>query len=237
MQVTPRAGRHRRSRCRSSRWPRCSPPPGVIRVDTVAQMFDVGTLLAHQPLPAGDAGRRSSATPPRSACWSPTPSWSRGWSWPARSRSTSAPAARPRTSAPRCRRRVDDDGVDAVVAVFLPPLMAGSTEFGPALRDVARTLGQADRRRASCPPRASRRSSPSSTSTACRPAGSVPVVLHAGAGGHRAGEGRRVRRAGGAARSASCPSCPTSTRTPPAALVRAGAGRRPGRAGSSPTTS
>ena len=26
---------------------------GVIRVETVAQMFDVGTLLAHQPLPAG----------------------------------------------------------------------------------------------------------------------------------------------------------------------------------------
>ena len=33
---------------------------------------------------------------------------------------------------------VDDDGVDAVVAVFLPPLMSGSKEFGPALRDVAR---------------------------------------------------------------------------------------------------
>ena len=32
---------------------------------------------------------------------------------------------------------MDDDGVDAVVAVFLPPLMAGSREFGPALRDVA----------------------------------------------------------------------------------------------------
>ena len=32
---------------------------------------------------------------------------------------------------------VDDDGVDAVVAVFLPPLMAGSKEFGPALREVA----------------------------------------------------------------------------------------------------
>jgi len=28
--------------------------------------------------------------------------------------------------------------VDAVVAVFLPPLMAGSQEYGPALRDVAR---------------------------------------------------------------------------------------------------
>ena len=33
---------------------------------------------------------------------------------------------------------IDDDGVDAVVAVFLPPLMAGSREFGPALREVAR---------------------------------------------------------------------------------------------------
>jgi acyl-CoA synthetase (NDP forming) len=33
---------------------------------------------------------------------------------------------------------VADDGVDAVVAVFLPPLMAGSQEFGPALREVSR---------------------------------------------------------------------------------------------------
>jgi acyl-CoA synthetase (NDP forming) len=32
---------------------------------------------------------------------------------------------------------VDDDAVDAVVAVFLPPLMAGSKEYGPALREVA----------------------------------------------------------------------------------------------------
>ncbi|MGZ4640180.1 MAG: acetate--CoA ligase family protein, partial [Actinomycetes bacterium] len=32
---------------------------------------------------------------------------------------------------------VDDDAVDAIVAVFLPPLMRGSTEFGQALREVA----------------------------------------------------------------------------------------------------
>jgi acyl-CoA synthetase (NDP forming) len=32
---------------------------------------------------------------------------------------------------------VDDATVDAVIAVFLPPLMAGSREFGPALREVA----------------------------------------------------------------------------------------------------
>jgi acyl-CoA synthetase (NDP forming)/RimJ/RimL family protein N-acetyltransferase len=32
---------------------------------------------------------------------------------------------------------VDDETVDAVIAVFLPPLMAGSREFGPALREVA----------------------------------------------------------------------------------------------------
>jgi acyl-CoA synthetase (NDP forming) len=32
---------------------------------------------------------------------------------------------------------LDDDGVDAVVAVFLPPLMGGSEEFGAALREAA----------------------------------------------------------------------------------------------------
>jgi len=36
------------------------------------------------------------------------------------------------------RVALDDDGVDAVVAVFLPPLMGGSEEFGAALAAPAR---------------------------------------------------------------------------------------------------
>ena len=40
---------------------------GVIRVENVHQMFDVAQLVVHQPLPRGQPGRRSSATPTPSA--------------------------------------------------------------------------------------------------------------------------------------------------------------------------
>lgn len=109
---------------------------GVIRVETVAQMFDVGTLLAHQPLPAGDRvaivgnstaigvlvadavleeGLRLAREQPVDI-------------------GVNGTAEQFRVA---LQQAVDDEGVDAVIAVFLPPLMAGSAEFGPALRDVA----------------------------------------------------------------------------------------------------
>ncbi|SOC50181.1 Acyl-CoA synthetase (NDP forming) [Blastococcus aggregatus] len=109
---------------------------GVIRVETVAQLFDVGTLLAHQPLPAGDRvaivgnstaigvlvadavleeGLQLAHERPVDIGVNGTPEQFRS----------------------ALQQAVDDEGVDAVIAVFLPPLMAGSDEFGPALRDVA----------------------------------------------------------------------------------------------------
>jgi acyl-CoA synthetase (NDP forming)/GNAT superfamily N-acetyltransferase len=111
---------------------------GVIRVQTVAQMFDVGSLLAHQPLPEGprvaivgnstaigvlvaDAVLEEGLELARDA---PVDIGVRG---------------RPEEFGAALQAAVDDDDVDAVVAVFLPPLMAGSQEYGPALREVART--------------------------------------------------------------------------------------------------
>jgi acyl-CoA synthetase (NDP forming)/GNAT superfamily N-acetyltransferase len=109
---------------------------GVIRVETVAQMFDVGTLLAHQPLPAGkrvaivgnstaigvlvaDAVLEKGLELAHSA---PVDIGVRGG---------------PEKFRAALQEAVDDDGVDAIIAVFLPPLRAGSQEYGPALRDVA----------------------------------------------------------------------------------------------------
>jgi acyl-CoA synthetase (NDP forming)/GNAT superfamily N-acetyltransferase len=109
---------------------------GVIRVDTVAQMFDVGTLLAHQPLPQGprvavvgnstaigvlvaDAVLEEGLELAHDA---PVDIGVNGGAEQFRAALQAA---------------VDDDGVDAVIAVFLPPLMSGSEEYGPALRDVA----------------------------------------------------------------------------------------------------
>ena len=110
---------------------------GVIRVETVAQMLDVGTLLAHQPLPAGDrvtvvgnstamgvlvtdavleAGLQLAREAPVDIGVGGTPEEFRA----------------------ALQEAVDDEGVDAVVAVFMPPLRCGSQQFGPALREVAR---------------------------------------------------------------------------------------------------
>jgi acyl-CoA synthetase (NDP forming)/GNAT superfamily N-acetyltransferase len=109
---------------------------GVIRVDTVAQLFDVGTLLAHQPLPPGDrvavVGNSTALgvlvidsllteglTP---ALPAPVDIGASG---------------SPEDFSAALRGALEDDGVDAVVAVFLPPLMGGSLEFGAALREAA----------------------------------------------------------------------------------------------------
>ncbi|WP_456907736.1 bifunctional acetate--CoA ligase family protein/GNAT family N-acetyltransferase [Geodermatophilus sp. SYSU D00703] len=109
---------------------------GVIRVQTLAQLFDVGTLLAHQPLPAGDrvavVGNSTAMgvlvadavleEGLRLAREAPTDIGAGG----------SAEEFRA-----ALQETVDDPGVDAVVAVFLPPVSRGSAEFGRALREVA----------------------------------------------------------------------------------------------------
>ncbi|MCV2488111.1 bifunctional GNAT family N-acetyltransferase/acetate--CoA ligase family protein [Geodermatophilus sp. YIM 151500] len=109
---------------------------GVIRVETVAQLFDVGVLLAHQPLPAGervavvgnstamgvlvtDAVLEQGLVP---AVDAPVDIGSGGG---------------PDDFRAALQRAVDDPQVDAVVAVFLPPLMGGSAEFGAALLEVS----------------------------------------------------------------------------------------------------
>ncbi|MGY1822131.1 bifunctional acetate--CoA ligase family protein/GNAT family N-acetyltransferase [Geodermatophilus sp. SYSU D00079] len=114
---------------------------GVIRVDTLAQLFDVGTLLAHQPLPEGDrvavvgnstamgvlvadAVLEEGLALAREA---PTDIGAGGTAEEFRAALQDA---------------VDDAGVDAVVAVFLPPVSRGSTEFGRVLREVARDAGK-----------------------------------------------------------------------------------------------
>jgi acyl-CoA synthetase (NDP forming)/RimJ/RimL family protein N-acetyltransferase len=110
---------------------------GVIRVETVAQMFDVGSLLAHQPLPAG----------PRVAIVgnSTAIGWlvadavlEEGLELAHEEPVDIGAGGTPEDFSAALQTAIDDDGADAVVAVFLPPLMSGSTEFGAALREVAR---------------------------------------------------------------------------------------------------
>ncbi|WNV74011.1 bifunctional GNAT family N-acetyltransferase/acetate--CoA ligase family protein [Geodermatophilus sp. DSM 44513] len=109
---------------------------GVIRVETLAQLFDVGTLLAHQPLPAGD--RVAVVGNSTAMGWLVSDAVLEQGMRLAHEAPTDIGAD---GSAERFRAAlqgaVDDDTVDAVVAVFLPPVSRGAAEYGRALRDVA----------------------------------------------------------------------------------------------------
>lgn len=109
---------------------------GVIRVETVAQMFDVGTLLAHQPLPEG----------PRVAVVGNSTAigvlvadavLEEGLELAHEAPVDIGVSGSPEAFRAALQAAVDDDRVDAVVAVFLPPLRSGSEQYGPALREVA----------------------------------------------------------------------------------------------------
>jgi acyl-CoA synthetase (NDP forming)/GNAT superfamily N-acetyltransferase len=110
---------------------------GVIRVDTVAQLLDVGTLLAHQPLPAGSRVAVVGNSTAMGALVADSV-LEEGLSLAHAAPVDIGVNGSPAEFRSALQEAVDDDGVDAVVAVFLPPLMAGSQEFGPALREVAR---------------------------------------------------------------------------------------------------
>ncbi|MFY1633118.1 GNAT family N-acetyltransferase [Solwaraspora sp. WMMB335] len=113
---------------------------GVIRVDTVAEMFDVGALLAHQPLPVGRrvgvVGNSSALTALAAAA--------------CRLRRLTVAGGYPRTVAPEAGAHefadaladaAVDPGVDALVVVFAPPLPGQladeDADFTSALASVA----------------------------------------------------------------------------------------------------
>jgi acyl-CoA synthetase (NDP forming)/GNAT superfamily N-acetyltransferase len=111
---------------------------GVIRVETVAQLFDVASVLAHQPLPPGDRVAvvgNSTALGVLVADAVLEEGLQLAREFPVDVGTTAPPEA----FRAALQEAVDDPGVDAVVAVFLPPLVRREQEFGAALREVART--------------------------------------------------------------------------------------------------
>ncbi|MFI7073183.1 bifunctional acetate--CoA ligase family protein/GNAT family N-acetyltransferase [Micromonospora sediminicola] len=117
---------------------------GVIRVDTVAELLDVGVLLAHQPLPAGRrvavVGNSSALTGlAATACAAQGLVVADGY--PQDVGPTGGAAA----YAAALAAAVADERVDAVVAVFAPPLPGQLTDpeadFAAALPD-ARATGK-----------------------------------------------------------------------------------------------
>ncbi|MGI8691863.1 MAG: GNAT family N-acetyltransferase [Geodermatophilaceae bacterium] len=107
---------------------------GVIRVDTVAQLLDVATLLAHQPLPGG---RRIAVVSNSSALGllvadACATSGLALAGPPVDVGSTGAAA----DFVAAIRTVVDDPLVDALVLVFVPPLVTNGAEVAQVLRDV-----------------------------------------------------------------------------------------------------
>ncbi|MFI0796538.1 GNAT family N-acetyltransferase [Micromonospora rubida] len=100
---------------------------GVIRVDTVAELLDVGVLLAHQPLPAG---RRVGVVGNSSALTglAATACAAQGLTVAAGYPSDVGPQAGAAEFAAALGVAAADDGVDALVAVFAPPLPGQLTD-------------------------------------------------------------------------------------------------------------
>ena len=110
---------------------------GVIRVETVAQLFEVGMLLAHQPLPAGDRVAVVGNSTALGVLVADSV-LDQGLSLAHEAPVDIGSAGSPEAFRAAVQDAVDDDGVDAVVAVFLPPLVRTSpAEYGRALREVS----------------------------------------------------------------------------------------------------
>ncbi|MCO7219387.1 bifunctional GNAT family N-acetyltransferase/acetate--CoA ligase family protein [Klenkia sp. PcliD-1-E] len=109
---------------------------GVIRVQTLAELFDVGTLLAHQPLPAGSRVAivgNSTAVGVLVADAVLEQGLQLAHERPV-DIGTGAPPDEFRAA---LQAAVDDDAVDAVIAVYLPALAHETEPFGRVLREIS----------------------------------------------------------------------------------------------------
>ncbi|SDY47920.1 Acyl-CoA synthetase (NDP forming) [Micromonospora pattaloongensis] len=113
---------------------------GVIRVDTVAELFDVGALLANQPLPAGDrigvVGNSSALVRlATTACAAQGLTVAPGYPRDV------GPQAGANDFADALAEAAVDDAVDALVVVFAPPLpgqhVDEDADFASAIGSVA----------------------------------------------------------------------------------------------------
>jgi acyl-CoA synthetase (NDP forming) len=115
---------------------------GVIRVETVAQLFEVGMLLAHQPLPAGDRVAVVGNSTALGVLVADSV-LDQGLSLAHEAPVDIGTAGTPEAFRAAVQDAVDDPGVDAVVAVFLPPLVRTPPhEYGRALREVSLASGK-----------------------------------------------------------------------------------------------
>jgi acyl-CoA synthetase (NDP forming) len=117
---------------------------GVIRVESIAQLFDTALLLAHQPLPRG---RRVAIVGNSSAIGVLAADAALG-----RELELAGPPvdvgvnAGPDVFAAAVRTALCDEDVDSLVVVFVPPLSIPGTAYARAIRDVVTDLDPRDRK-------------------------------------------------------------------------------------------
>ncbi len=113
---------------------------GVIRVESIAQLFDTALLLAHQPLPKGDRVAvvgNSSAIGVLAA----DAVLARGLELAGVPVDVGASAG-PEALADAVREQLRRDEVDALVVVFIPPLTIPGTAYARALREAVADLDE-----------------------------------------------------------------------------------------------
>lgn len=108
---------------------------GVIRVENVHQLFDVGQLVVHQPLPAGD---RVAVVGNSAALGALTGDACASWGLTVAHGPVSLPSeASAEDFHAALRRAFEDPGVDSVVSCFIPPLATGDADVAAAVRAAA----------------------------------------------------------------------------------------------------
>jgi acyl-CoA synthetase (NDP forming)/L-amino acid N-acyltransferase YncA len=105
---------------------------GVIQVDSLDEMFDVAQLLAHQPLPRGN---RIAVVSNSDALALLARDTAAAWGLQARPCAALRPDATAQDFARALDAALDDDEVDAVLTVYVPPIDVSGQEVAQVLAD------------------------------------------------------------------------------------------------------
>jgi acyl-CoA synthetase (NDP forming)/RimJ/RimL family protein N-acetyltransferase len=113
---------------------------GVIRVDTLGQLFDVALLLAHQPLPGGPSVGIVGNSAAIGALAADT-AMAQGLTL-AFDPIDIGPQAGPEEFAAAVREALNSPDVDALVVLWVPPLALDATPYAHAVRDAVAANGK-----------------------------------------------------------------------------------------------
>ncbi|MBE7161259.1 MAG: GNAT family N-acetyltransferase [Williamsia herbipolensis] len=112
---------------------------GVIQVDTIADLFDSASVLAHQPLPTGP---RVAVVGNSTVLGVLAASAGEPFGLTVVAQTDLGPGAGVDEFGAAVRAATGDDGVDAVIAVFVPPVAVGAEAYARALVAAARDCGK-----------------------------------------------------------------------------------------------